>query len=203
MADLSLFCWGQSAQLGDWHQRAGFVLSEHDGHEGRVTTHERPRHLGLHAARLCPPGRGSPRRPGVRTGSQGLARWPGARPWAVAMMCRWEPEDSRTPRMPRLLASVPPEVEEDLVWLARQQGRDLLQPRSTAFLAWRAVDVPARRVAEVLSKIRQHRLDHGGMDRRRGVVVEIDWRLPSATTAPVPTRGRSHHTRPVRSFQVK
>ena len=32
-------------------------------------------------------------------------------------------------------------------------------------------------IAENLGKIRQHRLDHAGIDSRRGVIVEVDGKL--------------------------
>ncbi len=37
--------------------------------------------------------------------------------------------------------------------------------------------VAARRVAEVLGEVRQHRLDHARIDRRRGVIVHVDRKL--------------------------
>ena len=38
-----------------------------------------------------------------------------------------------------------------------------------------AEGVIATGVAVVLAEVREHRLDDGGVDRRGGVVVEIDW----------------------------
>src|SRR5262249_23391925 len=37
-----------------------------------------------------------------------------------------------------------------------------------------AVGMGARRIAEVVAEVRQHRFDDGGIERRGGVVVEID-----------------------------
>jgi hypothetical protein len=37
--------------------------------------------------------------------------------------------------------------------------------------------VAARRIPEVLGEIRQHRLHHARIDRRRGVIVHVDGEL--------------------------
>ena len=83
---------------------------------------------------------------------------------------------ARAPLIARLFDSVAPLVKtispadgaderRDLRARAHRPLRRACQPYACCWL---------RRVAELLGEVRQHRLEHARIDRRRGVVVEID-----------------------------
>jgi hypothetical protein len=85
---------------------------------------------------------------------------------------------SATPRIARLFASVPPDVNTISSGVAAEERGDLLARAIDGASRARAVDVPARRVAEVLAQVRQHRVDDLGQERRRRVVIEVDGVAP-------------------------
>ena len=125
---------------------------------------------------------------------------------SVATLTMWLPlrtSFSATPRMARLLLSVAPLVKTISLAAAPIAAAIVSRAASTASLACPAEGVGrAAGVAEGLGEVRQHRLQHPRIDRRGGVVVEVDGttrimarrrKSPSCKSA---TRSRSRSCRP-------
>ena len=86
--------------------------------------------------------------------------------------------------------------EDDVLRLGADQAGDLLAAGVDGLLGLPAEAVGAARgVAEVLGEVRQHRLEHPRIDRRRGVVVHVDCACSSSTSS----HPRSGQSGPVRS----
>ena len=64
--------------------------------------------------------------------------------------------------------------ENDFVGRGTDQDRDLGARRLHCVVGAAAEAVRRRRIAELAAQIRQHGVEHCGIDRRGGVVVEID-----------------------------
>ena len=64
--------------------------------------------------------------------------------------------------------------EDNLVRLRFQEGGDLNAGTFDGVVGRFSVAVRAGWVAEVLAQIREHGVENGGVDRRGGVVVEIN-----------------------------
>ncbi len=87
--------------------------------------------------------------------------------------------------------------EHDLIGLRSQQLRHLAAGLFHGIVGGLAVNVRAGWIAEVIAKACQHAIQHGGVDRSRGVAVEIDrlhecW-LPEVGAAPYSTGGSVPH----------
>ena len=79
-----------------------------------------------------------------------------------------------TPLIARLLASLPPPVNTISSGWALSSSATWRRACSTASWAFLPRRVRAGGVAEVFPQVRQHRLNHAGIERRGGVVVEVD-----------------------------
>jgi hypothetical protein len=66
--------------------------------------------------------------------------------------------------------------EDDLVALGAEHRRDLAARFLKCGLRTRSRPMPARRIAEMIFQVRPHRRGDRGIDRRAGVVVEVDGR---------------------------
>ena len=78
------------------------------------------------------------------------------------------------PRTAILLASVPPPVKDDLVRRGADQRCDLGAGGFYRVVGTAAKTVRRRRIAELAAQKGQHGVEHRGVDRRGGIVVEID-----------------------------
>ncbi len=140
---------GQVRERGYGHQRADFVLGEHDGHERRVAAYERPSFIHAHAAE------------GVHGESghlDAMALQQLARPRGGGVLDR-RGDDVPSPRRPledasdgEVVGLGAPGGEDDLVGLAGEERGDLLPGALNGGSSALTVDVSARRVAELLSR---------------------------------------------------
>jgi len=75
-----------------------------------------------------------------------------------------------------LLASLPPPVKtkNNFLRLRAKQCRDLRASLIDGIVGSFAIRVRAGGIAEVRLQVRQHHLNDGGIERRGGVVVEVD-----------------------------
>ena len=172
------------ADLGDRLDRADLVVGGHDRDQDRLVGDRRPDLVGVDPAVLVDRQVRDRREPfalqrACRCRARPCARSPGVMMWLPFSLYI-----SATPLIARLLLSVAPLVK--MISLA-------LAPISAATCSRAVVDrllglpaegvVAAGGVAERLGEVRQHRLDHPRIDRRRGVVVHVDAASPSALPA--------------------
>ena len=91
----------------------------------------------------------------------------------VAALAPQRPRDAFEGEVVGLAA---PAGEDDLVAPGAEQRRDLAASFLECSLRTRSCPMPARRIAEMIFQERPHRRGDHGIDRRAGVVVEVDAR---------------------------
>jgi hypothetical protein len=153
-------CMGKVGEPCDRHERPGFILGEHDSHEGSVSPHEGPRFLDEHATLAVD---------GKTSHFDSLTFKQLARPSGGGMLYRRG--DDVSPRR-RTIERTPdgevvglgaPRREHDFVGLAAEERGHLFAGVFHGAFGALTIDMSARRVAEVLPQVRQHRLDDQGL----------------------------------------